>query len=135
MAEPKAPGADDPGWSQSQGCCRHPKPKPSTSGEAEAPSSWADDLWVEVQMAKGDQGEETHLLSHMDTSEGPPPVEKPLEDPLDVEDSGPTLPKNKIWKVDFTTILKYFMHLHYPGITPMKVRQAIRVVLEWLEAR
>ena len=134
-AEPTASGADNQEWSQSQGHRRHPKPKSSASGEAEAPSSWADDLRVEVQMAEGDQGEETHLISHMDTSEDPPSSEKPLEGPVDVEDSGPSLPKSEGWRVDFTTILKYFMKLHYPGITPTRMRQAIREVLQWLDNR
>ena len=71
----------------------------------------------------------------MDTSEDPPSSEKPLKGPVDVEDSGPTLPKSEGWRVDFTTILKYFMDLHYPGITPIRVRQAIRAVLQWLEER
>ena len=134
-AEPIASGADNQEWSQSQDHHRCPKPKSSTSGEAKAPSSWADDLRVEVQMAEGDQGGETHLISHMDTSEDPPSSEKPLEGPVDVEDSGPSLPKSEGWRVDFTTILKYFMKLHYPGITPMRMRQAIRIVLQWLDDR
>ena len=134
-AEPKASRMDDQEWSQSQGHRRCPKPKSSASSKAEASSSWADDLRVEVQMAEGDQGEETRLISHMDTSEDPPSSEKPLEGPVDVEDSSPSLSKSEGWRVDFTMILKYFMNLHYPGITPMRVRQAIRVVLQWLDER
>ena len=134
-AEPMASGADDQEWSQSQGHHRHPKPKSSVSGEAEALSSWADDLRVEVQMSEGDQGEETCLISHMDTTEDSPSMEEPLQGPVDVEDSGPSLPKSEGWRVDFTTILKYFMKLHYPSITPVRVRQAIRAVLLWLEDR
>ena len=134
--EPKAPGPDDQEWSQSQGHHRHPKPKSSASGEAGASSSWVEaDLHVEVQMAEGDQGEETHLISQMDTTKDPPSMEEPLPDPVEVEDSGPSLPKSEGWRVNFTTILKYFMQLHYPSITPVRIRQAIRVVLSWLEDR
>ena len=108
--EPKALGPDDQEWSQSQGHHRHPKSKSSASGDAGASSSWAEaNLRMEVHMSEGDQGEETHLISQMDTTEEPLASEEPLPGPLNVEDSGPPLSKSEGWRVDFTTILKYFM--------------------------